>query len=161
MTMQAVMPIKIGMSWILTRCGTEDRRMLQVKLPIRTVSTTNQRWNWRARNRMAKAQRTPVGLVVKAMLARDPQRLPVYVTLVRIAPRQLDDDNLRGALKSIRDGVADAFGLDDRDSSLRWLYDQRPGGVREYAVEISIVTVERDSRAHVIGSAAGSDSGPR
>lgn len=60
------------------------------------------------------------------------------VKLTRVAPRELDCDNLRGALKGCRDGVADWLCINDRDRRVRWEYDQRPGGVREYAVQIEI-----------------------
>lgn len=65
--------------------------------------------------------------------------LPATVKLTRVAPSNgLDDDNLRGALKSVRDGIADALGVDDRDPRVTWEYDQRRGKPREYAVEVEI-----------------------
>ncbi len=109
---------------------------LVVKLPIRTVSETNQRGHWAKKAGRAKAQRNMAALVFRGMVAATP--LPVTVTLVRIAPRSLDDDNLRGAFKAIRDGVADAFGVDDRDARVVWAYGQRKGGVGVYAVEVAI-----------------------
>jgi len=61
------------------------------------------------------------------------------ITLTRIAPRQLDaHDGLRSALKPVVDGVADFFGCKDNDPRLQWQYEQRRGGVREYAVEIRL-----------------------
>lgn len=35
---------------------------------------------------------------------------------------------------------ADWLGLNDRDPRVTWTYDQRKGGVREYAVEITITS---------------------
>jgi len=66
--------------------------------------------------------------------------LPAVVTLVRQSSGTLDDDNLRGALKGIRDGVADAFGVPDNDPGLCWEYGQEraPRGV--YGVRIEVVT---------------------
>ncbi len=64
--------------------------------------------------------------------------LPVRVTITRVAPRALDDDNNQGALKSVRDGIADALGVDDRTSLVEWVYRQRRGKPREYGVEIQI-----------------------
>ncbi len=84
-------------------------------LPIRTVSEPNCRGHWAAKARRARDHRTVVGLAVRAeMRAMVPFPIPCVVTLTRIAPRTLDDDNLRGALKACRDGVADALGIDDR-----------------------------------------------
>jgi hypothetical protein len=56
--------------------------------------------------------------------------LPVVVKLTRIGQKRLDDDNLRMALKAVRDCVAAWLGLrDDSDPRVRWEYDQRPGYV--------------------------------
>ena len=58
--------------------------------------------------------------------------------LIRIAPRLLHDvsESAPSALAAVRDGVADALGLDDRDASMggliAWSYGQQRGpyGVR-------------------------------
>lgn len=52
---------------------------------------------------------------------------PLVVTMVRVAPSTLDDDNLRGAFKPVRDGVADALGSDDRTPMIEWRYEERRG----------------------------------
>ena len=63
---------------------------------------------------------------------------PWVVTLTRHGPRKLDDDNLSAAFKRIRDGVADALGVDDGNRRrVRWEYKQRRGA---YEVGISIAT---------------------
>lgn len=49
------------------------------------------------------------------------------VRLVRVAPRQLDDDNAAAATKSVRDGVAAALAVNDRDPRVVWLVDQERG----------------------------------
>jgi hypothetical protein len=56
----------------------------------------------------------------------------------RLTGRALDGDNLQRALKAVRDGVADALGIDDGDSRIEWQYGQRRGGKGEYAVEVTI-----------------------
>lgn len=61
--------------------------------------------------------------------------------MIRVGPVKLDDDNLRGALKACRDGLADALGVDDGDSCLTWAYGQKQGKRDEWSVE---VTVELD-----------------
>jgi len=58
------------------------------------------------------------------------------VRLVRIAPRGLDDDNLGAAFKSVRDGIADALGIDDRDPRVAYVPDSETGGVKEYAIRL-------------------------
>jgi hypothetical protein len=131
--------------------------VIALTLPIRTVSESNARGHWATRARRAKPQRRAAGLAVRAVCPPEwVQRRPrpktasernlvpaigeaechnVSVLLVRVAPRLLDDDNLRGALKAVRDGVADALGTDDRDPRVQWAYTQRQQS-KTYAVEI-------------------------
>lgn len=51
----------------------------------------------------------------------------IKVTLTRQAERPLDSDNICDAFKSIRDGVADAFGIADNDKRIAFAYDQVKG----------------------------------
>ena len=53
---------------------------------------------------------------------RPPEQLTI--TLTRCGPKLMDSDNSVGALKSVRDGVADALSLDDGDPRLHWIYLQ-------------------------------------
>ena len=105
------------------------------RIPIETVSLTNVREHWAKKARRAKAQRS-AAFVMTAPIVR--MGLPLTVMLTRISPRALDDDNLRGALKSIRDGIADRLGLDDRDERVTWRYAQAKG--KERAVEVRVTT---------------------
>lgn len=63
---------------------------------------------------------------------------PLVVRLVRVAPRSLDGDNLEAALKRVRDGLAAAVGLDDRDAAVEYVADQRRGAARERALEVEV-----------------------
>lgn len=114
---------------------------IRFDFPCRTVSESNSRddrWTKAAR---VKDQRKSAGWQTRAKVDhRELRHHQLTVKLMRVAPSAgLDDDNLRGALKAIRDGVADALGVDDRDPRVEWKYDQRRG---PYAVE---VTIERRS----------------
>jgi hypothetical protein len=64
----------------------------------------------------------------------------LVVKLTRVAPRALDDDNLRGALKSVRDGLASWLKVDDATPLVRWEYGQEKGEP-EVRVEVSSVLV--------------------
>jgi hypothetical protein len=65
--------------------------------------------------------------------------LPCVVLLTRVAPSAgLDDDNLSGSLKAIRDQVAHWLRVDDRDPRVSWTYAQRRGKRGEWAVEVSV-----------------------
>lgn len=50
--------------------------------------------------------------------------LPARILLVRLSAGTLDDDNLRPALKSVRDGIADRLGIADNDPRVTWDYAQ-------------------------------------
>jgi hypothetical protein len=114
-----------------------------VRVPIHTVSESNSRDHWRKRAARAKEQRFAVDACLRTTLG--PNHGPVLmecfveleVLLTRVSPRELDDDNLRGALKAARDSVAQYLGLkSDRDKRVSWAYAQERGAKREYAVEI-------------------------
>jgi len=111
---------------------------LTVSLPLQLVSEPNAREYWRLRARRARMQRATV---TAFMRCQHLPVLPVVVTLTRTAPRAFDSDNLAAAFKAVRDGVADAYMLNDRDPRLTWRYSQR----REeaYGIEISITPRRR------------------
>lgn len=135
---------------------------LVVTLPLRTISELNARDGWRARARRMKEHRTVARMAVMPRLGeigpfgpsevkawRLTAAMQLRVTLTRIGPRLLDDDNLRGALKGIRDGVADALGVKDNDPRVVWGYwERRPtcgdalslGWLRAYGVRIEIAS---------------------
>jgi hypothetical protein len=133
---------------VLSRAGgTVIRGELVITLALGLPSESNARGHWAEKARRASAARGLASLATRAYSASY-CGVPVFrwfggtgivVTLVRLAPRELDDDNVRGALKSVRDGVADALGLaSDRDKRVTWRYEQRKGASREYGCEIRI-----------------------
>jgi hypothetical protein len=107
-------------------------RMTAVRLAIRTVSEMNARGHWSARARRMKAHRQAAYVYTSAM------PLPCVVTLTRVSAGTLDDDNLRSALKGVRDGVADRLGCDDADPRIRFEYGQVKGKRGEYAVLVDV-----------------------
>lgn len=110
---------------------------MKIKIAIRTHSNLNVREHWAKRARRAKDERY-AGYLWTHKALRGIQ-FPATIRLTRIAPRALDGDNLQGALKHVRDGVADRIGVDDRDPTVTWLYDQRRGEPHEYAVLVEVV----------------------
>jgi hypothetical protein len=105
-----------------------------VILPVMTVSEANGRDHWRKKASRTKRHRT----AARAMCPVVP--LPCTVLLTRMSSRELDDDNLRGALKAVRDGVADALGVDDRDNRVTWLYAQEKHKVLRGVVRLDLST---------------------
>jgi len=124
----------------------EEKPMMKIDIPIRTVSEANVRCHWRTKAQRAKRQREAAYMAVFAYLRAETKAIilpvslrPEAVRLVRIAPRQLDCDNLQGALKAVRDGVSDALGIDDRPGLLEWEYGQERGKVGEYGVRVELL----------------------
>lgn len=116
--------------------------MIVVELPIRTVSENNYREHWAVRHRRRKQQRLAAEKGVSPALGSIPGQGDIKVRLVRISPKQLDGDNLQGALKAVRDGVSDAVGIDDGPNTrLKWFYGQEPGRHVGIRVEIKIAEV--------------------
>jgi hypothetical protein len=56
-----------------------------------------------------------------AAAIRDGRRCAVVLT--RVSPRPFDDDNLAAAFKSVRDGMAARWEVDDGGPDVVWLYD--------------------------------------
>jgi hypothetical protein len=115
-----------------------------VHLPLRLVSEANARGHWSKGARRAAEQRNLVKMALyqrvaefRAMLAHGyagDDRLTVLIT--RIGKKTLDLDNLQRAGKAVRDGVADALGIDDADPRIEWRYDQSVG--KQYGVRIEL-----------------------
>jgi hypothetical protein len=119
-------------------------RELTFVVPVRTVSTLNTREHWAKRAKRAKQERTTAwSCFVHARCridrpcpwARD-SRGKFIVSLTRHGVRLLDDDNLRCALKSVRDGIADALGVDDRSPLVEWRYDQQRARMPSVSVKV-------------------------
>ena len=95
--------------------------MITITLPIHTVSEANRRDHWRVRAKRARLHR----MTAYAWTPRF--GLPCVVTMIRVGVRSLDSDNLQGALKATRDGVADRLGVPDNDPRIEWRYGQAKG----------------------------------
>jgi hypothetical protein len=113
--------------------------MITVELPIKTVSEVNKRCHWAVKAARVKAQRSTVFMALRCKLPACFTLERATVTLIRIAPRELDDDNLRSALKAVRDGVADALGINDRDKRVEWIYTQEKHNPKEYGIKVAII----------------------
>lgn len=96
-----------------------------VSIPIRTVSELNRRDHHQVVAARRKQQRATTIIFV----SRHPRVcMPASVRLVRTGGKRLDEgDNLSSALKSIRDGIADVYGVDDGSPLWTWKYDQEIG----------------------------------
>jgi crossover junction endodeoxyribonuclease RusA len=108
-----------------------DSAPIVVTLPIATVSEANQREHWATKARRVKSHRQ----IARLMCPYLPP--PLVVTLTRIAPRSLDDDNLCAAMKATRDGIADRLGVTDNDPRVVWRYAQQRGRIAATMIELA------------------------
>lgn len=109
----------------------------QVLVAIKTVSEGNWREHRMAKAARVKHQREETLEALNNRSTRCPHQLPVTITLTRISPGELDDDNLRMALKAVRDACAQWIGVDDRKRELvAYEYLQQKG--KGYGVRIRV-----------------------
>jgi hypothetical protein len=119
---------------------------LQFSVPIRTYGALNERIHWSVRAKRVKAERRATAqcwMVAYSILKLRQEKLPeppLVVLLTRVGPRTMDCDNLAGSCKAVRDQLAQELGIDDGDSRIRWLYEQRQA--KGYAVEVEIAKLE-------------------
>lgn len=109
-------------------------------VPVQTVNESNgdqfgrARWANLAKRKAAKRA---VELITNTLPL--PLKEPFVVELVRLSAGTLDDDGLRSATKSVRDGVAKWLRIDDGDvERLRFKYGQELCKRGEYAVRVTV-----------------------
>ena len=108
-----------------------------VMMPIKTVSVLNgSQGNWRAATERRRRQRSD------AFVLCPKASLPCTVTMTRLSAGTPDDDNLRSALKSVRDGIADRLGIDDRDPRVSWAYAQEKCSRGKFGVRVEFESKE-------------------
>lgn len=66
-------------------------------------------------------------------------RLPTVVRLIRYGAGTMDEDGLLNSLKSVRDGVADAYGIKDNDPRISFEYDQQPAPQHCHGVRVEFL----------------------
>jgi len=115
---------------------------LRIKIPVRIFSEANLMEHWSVKHRRKKQQKLIIHTYLKKYIKN--RSLPVKIEICRIAPRQLDFDNLLGGLKTTIDTIADFFipglqpGRADGSDQLEFTYSQKKGNPKEYAIELQI-----------------------
>jgi len=113
-------------------------------VPIRTVSEANMTGeHWTKKHRRHKLQKQ----AVKDEFIKISEKIntPCEVNLTRIAPRNLDYDNLCSSQKTIFDALCDCIipglkaGRADGEGKIKAHYFQEKGRPKEYAVKIEII----------------------
>jgi hypothetical protein len=124
-----------------------------VEVPLKLPSMANLRLHWAAKAKLVKTQRNAAAFALRGngrqwlthwKGMRDNERLCLHVTLTRVGPRELDDDNLASAFKAVRDEVADFVGLDDGSKRFTWAYAQQRG---LYGIRIKLEVEHERERA--------------
>jgi len=108
------------------------------ELPLTAVSEANRRDHWATKSRRVRLHRNTAWALCPVF------PLPCIVTLTRVAPRMLDDDNNVSAMKAIRDGIAKRLGVDDRSPLVVWRYGQKKGVA---CVVVSLEAIDSMERA--------------
>lgn len=112
------------------------RVLALIEIPIETLSTNEQkRMYWRTLAKKVKQERQAVALFLQAQLDKSIGASVTHVTLDRHGPRDLDDDNLAGSMKAVRDEVAKFLGVKD-DPTSRVKFDCTQGKSPEYFIRI-------------------------
>lgn len=140
------------------------KKIINWRLPIRLRSEANNTDHWTKKRKRFQAQKDWIGM--RWRMDTCPE-IPVncIVVFTRIAPRELDDDNLRMAFKHIKDYVAvlicpdknmavkytkkkanggiklisySSPGRADDCKTIEWNYKQEKEGTKDYAVKIEV-----------------------
>ncbi len=102
----------------------------------RLQSSGNAREHW---SKAYRRKKTEQHIAALGMQGLDPVAYlgsELRITLTRIGPRPLDDDNVQFCFKSTRDQIAQCIWggrMGQRDGLAEWRYEQRKGA---YAIEI-------------------------
>lgn len=136
--------VVVGTQGAARRLRAQVGAVITFTLQLRLVSEANAHTHWRARQKRAKSQRALAKLMTGAWrnMIRLEMKGNATVTITRIAPRAIDSDNAVGSAKHVRDGIADALGIDDRDPRIEWVVRQEKGPPKTYAVRIEIAPRE-------------------
>lgn len=112
---------------------------IRFRMPLKVVSEANLREHWAAVSKRKNYQRGWAKNITASFI-RDvvlPERMTV--TLTRYGKRRMDDDNLANGFKAVRDGIADALGIDDGSNRIAWRYRQEVA--KQYDVQVEIETL--------------------
>ena len=120
-------------------------KKIEWTLPIKILSEANNTDHWTKKRKRITLQHKWIWHTWNN--SQQDIQMPCLIILTRIAPRELDYDNLVHAFKHIRDAVANicypglAPGQADSKKDLSWEYKQEKGSPKEYAVKIEIISL--------------------
>lgn len=115
---------------------------IEIKIPIRLISEANNTDHWRVKHKRKKK----IQALLLTYWPDESIELPCTVTMTRIAPRELDYDNLVYANKALFDSICGKLrpgflpGRADRTDLIKPIYLQEKGEPKEYSVKIKVST---------------------
>ena len=93
------------------------------------TARTNAHVHWRQRHAIDQEDRAHGRAIVLGQAGFARQLLKpggrIHVEFTRLSTATCDDDNLPSAFKAVRDGIAEALGIDDGSDRYAWSYGQR------------------------------------
>lgn len=118
---------------------------LIVDIPgLRTRNQLNTRRHWRTDNRERAHVKDAVGYALLgnahllARMGKPSAEQPWDVRLVRQGPREMDDDGVVSALKSVRDAFAKFVAIDDKHRQIiRYTYEQERSKTFGVRIEVT------------------------
>lgn len=115
---------------------------VEVVLPIRIESELNRRGDWQRHERFSEQKRAAYYTLQQHAITLQliAKSAGIRVTMTRLGRRFLDDDNLAGGFKAVRDQVAALLKIDDADPRVRWRCEQELAD--HYAARVVIEAVE-------------------
>lgn len=111
---------------------------LQLRNPLNGPGGTTKGARYAA-NERRRAERMKGRTLGERLINRYGASTFIVVVLTRVSPKAFDSDNLEAAFKSVRDGMAEAWGINDADPRVTWVTDWRKG--KAHAVEAALWVV--------------------
>lgn len=110
---------------------------IEIPLEVRSENKIRGR-HWGSTHGAKKLELNAVWMSWREKFGTRKPALPAAVRLTRVSPRTLDDDNVVGGMKAIRDLVTRVLGLsNDDDPRVRWRVEQDRG---KPAVRIEVIS---------------------
>ena len=113
--------------------------MIQVsfEIPLRLYSIANMSEHWGKRAARSRNERWLGKIYTNQNVLHHVMGVGRFkIALTRTGPRKLDSDNLASSFKHVRDGIADALGINDGSEKLEWIYKQEIS--KAYFVKVEI-----------------------
>jgi hypothetical protein len=117
--------------------------IIDLKINITGLNKSNRYQHWGKSSTIANRQRNLAAIVVanNRVLGKISSHSPRFIiSFIRSGKRLLDNDNLIGGLKHIRDGVCDAIGINDGSDKIEFRYTQRKEPFYKLRIEIDDCT---------------------